>query len=107
MKVALQAHVFFAMMLCGAALGMVYDMLALLRRLLHAGCAMTGFLDLFFGAACAAGIIAAGLGLETEVFRWYVFAGVLLGMAVYGCTAGRIARLIIRSFAEMSKKVKK
>lgn len=107
MTVGQQTQVFVSMALCGAAFGAAYDVLALARRLLRAGRAVRDCLDLLFGVACAAGMIAVGLALQAEVFRWYVFAGVLLGLAAYGCTVGTIIRKIARTFGEMSKKVKK
>lgn len=107
MTVRQQAQIFVSMALYGAALGGAYDVLALARRLLHAGRAVRDCLDLMLGAACAAGMIAVGLALQAEVFRWYAFAGVLLGLVLYGCTVGTIVRKIAHTFGEMSKKVKK
>lgn len=86
-----QAHVFAAMLCCGACLGMIYDLLGPLRRItgLCAGA------DLLFGTVCAAGIVAVALNMQCEAFRLYVFVGVGLGLALYGLTIGAMIRRFI------------
>ena len=98
MTVMEQARVFGAMGICGAALGAVYDVLRLILR--------GGFmpvLDLALGVAAAAGMILTALMLETEAFRLYAFAGVLLGIGLYMLTIGAIIRKmsgVVRNFVK-------
>jgi len=98
MTVMEQACVFGAMGICGAALGAVYDVLRLILR--------GGFmpvLDLALGAAAAAGMILTALMHETEAFRLYAFAGVLLGIGLYMLTISAIIRKmsgVVRKFVK-------
>lgn len=92
MSPAEQARTLLAMALCGAALGVVYDALRLLGRVLPGGRITEGALDLCFGVVCAAGIAAAALRLQVEAFRWYTLLGALLGMALYRASLGAALR---------------
>ena len=90
---------FGAMTACGAAVGAVHDAL---RMAMRGGLAHIG--DLALGVIAAAGIILTALRLETDAFRWYVFAGVWLGIALYRLTIGTIVR---RTSAAVRRIVKK
>lgn len=96
-----QARVFLAMMLCGAGLGAAYDLLSLLRQ----GRMLTVLADLLLGLLCAAGVVGAALLLRCDPFRLYMFAGVMLGFAIYMLSLGTIVRILKKSFIKLSKKV--
>lgn len=99
-----QARVFLAMAVCGAALGVAYDGLALLRRGLRLGPAATGVLDLAFGALCAAGMICVALVMQVDPFRWYEFAGVATGMLLYALSMGTFVRFVSKTVRKVIKK---
>jgi len=99
-----QLRVFLAMVLCGAALGAAYDALWLSRILLFQGKAALAAEDLLFGLLCAAGMIAAALCLEVDVFRLYTLAGTAAGMALYRVSVGTALRVSMRSIGKMIKK---
>jgi len=107
MTPAEQANAFAAMLLCGACMGVVYDMLGMLRRV-RGLCAIA---DILFGCCCAAGVILTALRLQIDAFRLYVFAGVGCGMALYGVTIGaairKLAAAIRRKIPESEEKCKK
>ncbi len=84
------------MALLGAALGLGYDALALLRRALALRRFGTALLDLLFGVLCAAGITLTALILRVNPFRWYVFAGAAAGLAIYFATIGTFVRIVLR-----------
>ncbi len=69
-------------------MGVVYDLLGLLRRItgLCAG------VDLLFGILFAAGIVAVALIMQCEAFRLYVFVGAGMGLAIYELTIGTMMR---------------
>lgn len=90
MTVAEQGRVFLAMTLVGAGLGCLLQALMMLCRAVRAGALLRGAAELLFGPCCAAGIIGGALKMQTEAFRWYVFAGVLAGMLIYGATLGAL-----------------
>lgn len=102
-----QALVFAAMGLCGFALGALYDLLGGLRRLLRAGQAITGALDVLFGLAFAAGVTAAALRLHTEAFRLYTLLGTALGMVLYAAAVGMPVRILYGAVERCVKKSKK
>lgn len=95
-----QARVFLTMMLCGACLGVLYDLLGMLRRTAFL-CALT---DVFFGLCCAVSVVAAALWLRCEAFRLYTFAGVGCGMALYGVSLGNIWRRIAHNVRQRIQK---
>ncbi len=95
-----QAQEFAAMAMTGALLGAAYDALGLLRRGRWSAAAS----DALFGLCCAAGVIAAGLALQCEVFRLYVLLGAALGFAAYQLTLGKGIRLLCAGMRALSKK---
>lgn len=101
-----QAQAFLAMMLAGAVLGAGYDVLALVRRGLSLRAVGTAIADLLFGILCAAGITLCALALRTDPFRWYAFAGVAAGMAIYFASIGTFVRILCRSFKKRVKEFK-
>lgn len=86
----------------GAAMGLCYDLLGLMRR----GWLGTGAADLLFGALCASGMTLIALELRMSPFRLYAFAGVGLGMAAYAATLGRLFRFLAARSALRRAKVR-
>lgn len=108
MTVGEQAVVFAAMTAGGAALGMLYDALALVRRALCAGSVVTGMLDAGYGLCCGAGVAILALCLRAEAFRLYVFLGTALGWVLYMGIIGIPLRILdagIRRRVKKSRKV--
>lgn len=81
-------------------MGAIYDLLSPMRHMKG----FCGAVDLLFGALCAAGIAAAGLAMQTEAFRLYVFAGAGLGFVLYMLTAGRMLRQLVRGIGKLRGK---
>ena len=98
MIAAEQARVCAVMTVCGLALGGIYDVMGLIRR-----SAAALFADLAFGPVCALMMIAAGLALETDVFRLYTFLSLALGMTVYALTIGTAVRRMKVGFRRIGK----
>ena len=97
-----QTEIFLAMMVVGACLGVAYDLLGVLRRGMLCAAA-----DVVFGMLCAAAMTAAGLVLQCDVFRLFTFAGVVMGMCLYGVTFGAFFRMVRRILRQRVKKVQK
>lgn len=78
-----QANIFLAMVYAGLAVGVCYDLLRLLRRLLKARRLLTGALDLLFwvgASGCAAWMLAvSGEGS----LRVYALMGCASGLVLY------------------------
>ena len=101
MTVADQAHVFAAMMLCGAGTGMLHDLMAVFRR----NAFSTAAADLLLGSACALSVIGAGLALRCDPFRLYSILGVSIGWALYAVSLGTVVRILTGLLIGLSKKV--
>jgi len=101
MTVADQARVFAAMMLCGAAIGMLHDLLAVCRGNPY----FTAVADLLLGIGGGLGVIAVGLMLCCDPFRLYTALGVGGGWTVYALSLGRGVRILAAAFEKLSKKV--
>ena len=99
MTAAEQASVFAAMAACGAALGMIGDVLSPLRR----GVAVH-VLDIMMGVTAAGMMTLCALRMRTDVFRLYVFAGAACGFAIYSLTLGTIVRKLAHCVRSMNKK---
>jgi len=95
-----QAHVFAAMLCCGACMGTVYDLLSPVRHTKG----LCGVGDLLFGVLCAAGIIVTALTMQTEAFRLYVFAGAGLGFGAYMLTVGLMLRRLAHGIGHLRRK---
>ena len=92
----------FAVHLCGALLGAVYDALGALRR----GRLLTAAADLLFGVLAAAAVIAAALVLRCDAYRLYTLLGVGAGFALYQCSIGTTVRFLKGRFRKLSEKEK-
>lgn len=101
MTVAEQARAFAAMMLCGAGVGAVHDLLAVCRK----NTAWTAAADLALGLIAAMGVIATGLALRCDPFRLYTILGVAAGWGIYRFSLGTIVRALIGFFTKLSTKV--
>ena len=102
-----ELRVLLAMILCGAALGVVYDGLWLLRKAFFPGGAALAIADLLYGPICAVGMIAAAFLLRMDAFRLYILGGVLCGMALQRISVGAFLRLVIvraKNLAKMNGK---
>lgn len=104
MPAAEQGRVFLAMALCGALCAGVYDALRLTMEAIGGGKLLCGAVDLLFGALCAAGMTATALLMMTDPFRWFEFAGILLGVAVYGLSIGTFVRYVYKRLKKLMKK---
>ena len=103
MSAAEQARVFLAMALCGALCAAAYDALRCLAKAAGGGAVLCGAADLLFGILCAAGMTATALAMRTDPFRWFEFAGVALGCALYALTIGTFVRSIYKLFRKFTQ----
>lgn len=88
----MQTRMMTVMLLCGAALGVAYDLLGMMRRLFSKSVLIGTGGDLLLGGVCATSMITAGLWLRQNPFRLFAFSGVAAGFAVYMLTLGTIVR---------------
>ncbi|MBR3795041.1 MAG: hypothetical protein IKK34_03280 [Clostridia bacterium] len=107
MTVGEQAYVFAVMTAGGAALGMLYDVLALLRCALRAGGLLNGVLDGVYGLGCGVSAVLLALRMQAEAFRLYVLLGILLGLALYMGMIGAPVRVLAANIRMRVKKSRK
>lgn len=82
---------FAAAVYCGLAIGIMYDLFALLRRPFK-GAVTTGIIDMLFYAAAAAMAALALLYINCGTLRLYLFAAMALGIYLYVRFPGRLIR---------------
>ena len=99
-----ELRVLLAMILCGAALGVVYDGLWMLRKAFFPGRAALAMMDLLYGPVCALGVIAAAFLLRVDALRLYILGGALCGMILQRITAGVFLRSMVQRVKKLAKK---
>lgn len=87
-----QGYVFAYMMLCGVALGAVYELFRAMRLLTAAGRAFTALLDAAMCAVMALIMCAMLLRANGGELRLYAIAGCALGMAAFEAGPARLLR---------------
>ena len=100
-----QSAAFLIMLACGLRIGLVYDLLRLLRRLFQPGLILSLALDCLFGAA-AAGVFSLSLwrALEGEL-RLYALMGALCGFLLYGATLSRLLAALAKWIASRLRRL--
>jgi spore cortex biosynthesis protein YabQ len=94
-----QAGVFLAMVYAGLLVGLMYDGLRLLRRLLLANAWVTALLDLIFWLGAGA-VTAVALALRGEgALRLYALAGCASGAVLYLLGISRLLRALGQALA--------
>lgn len=78
-----QGSVFLTMVYAGLLCGVVYDILRVLRRMLHAGPIASAAADLLFWLLSALTCSYALLRISHEPVRLYALLGALCGMLLY------------------------
>ncbi len=100
-----QLYVFFAMLLGGAASGLLSDVCMILRMQLGRRRITTGLVDLALWALLAAGIFLLNMRVNNGELRWFSFCAILLGATLYFLTMSRAVRLILGWVFSVSKKI--
>lgn len=92
-----QGWIFLVMLAAGAAVGVLWDALALLRRLLEAGFFLSLIADILLGLGSAAILIFAMVRANYGQPRAYMFVAAGLGAALYGIAVARPLHAILRA----------
>ena len=92
-----QGWIFLVMLAAGAAVGVLWDALALLRRLLEAGFFLSLIADILLGLGSAAILIIAMVRANYGQPRAYMFVAAGLGAALYGIAVARPLHAILRT----------
>jgi spore cortex biosynthesis protein YabQ len=89
-----QSQIFLMMLYAGAAVGLWYDALRLVRYMLRAGRALAFALDIVFGVGSAALVIAFMLKANYVELRLYALLGALCGLVLYAFTISPVVLLV-------------
>ena len=99
-----QGWIFLLMFAAGAAIGALWDGLALLRRLLEAEFCLSLIADVFLGLGAAAILIAAMLRANYGQPRAYMFLAAGLGAALYGIAVARPLHAVLRAVKRLERR---
>ncbi|HEY3369057.1 MAG TPA: spore cortex biosynthesis protein YabQ [Symbiobacteriaceae bacterium] len=94
-RLDLQFYAFFAVVLCGAVLGLLFDFLRVVVRRWRLGLVMSAAADLLFWAAATVAISAALFYGNWGDRRLYVLVGLLAGVSLYGWLASPVVSWLI------------
>ena len=100
-----QWKVFVAMMAAGLLVGLVYDLLAALRRLLRAGPLLSLCADLAFGLAAALVLGGALTFANYGQMRLFAFLGAGAGAALYALGPHRLGRGLLHGFVRKFRRI--
>ena len=78
-----EVYVFLAMIICGGALAVVFDMLRVMRMILNPSAVIVSASDILFWIFAAFVISAAAWNLNSGIFRFYEPLGIILGAVIY------------------------
>lgn len=95
LRLNLQFYGFFVTMLCGAALGVAFDLLRVTRRMYQPGRWTAPVVDLVFWVVASA-TLSSGLFLANWAeLRFYVVVGILSGVGLYLWLASPVVSLLM------------
>ncbi len=100
-----QWKVLVAMMVAGLLVGLVYDLLAALRRLLRAGTLLSLCADLAFGLMSALVLGGALTFANYGQMRLFAFLGAGAGAALYALGPHRLGRGLLRAIVRKFRRI--
>ena len=89
-----QSFAFFASLLFGFFLGLCYEFLRILRAAIRHNVWSVGIEDFFFAITCAFSVILLCYAYTSGQVRWFVPAGMFVGVLCYFLSLGRLISLI-------------
>ena len=102
---AVQSTAFLYSLPLGAVLGVIYGIIALLRKTLNLKKGTVIALDITFMLLCAVSIFYFSLGFLDGYIRVYVIFGAGLGFFIYRLTIGRLLQGILNPILSWIKRI--
>lgn len=102
---AVQSTAFLYSLPLGAVLGIIYGIIALLRKTLNLKKGTVIALDITFMLLCAVSIFYFSLGFLDGYIRVYVIFGAGLGFFIYRLTIGRLLQGILNPIISWIKRI--
>lgn len=102
---AVQSTAFLYSLPLGAVLGIIYGIIALLRKTLNLKKGTVIALDITFMLLCAVSIFYFSLGFLDGYIRLYVIFGAGLGFFIYRLTIGRLLQRILNPILLWIKRI--
>lgn len=102
---AVQSTAFLYSLPLGAVLGIIYGIIALLRKTLNLKKGTVIALDITFMLLCAVSIFYFSLGFLDGYIRVYVIFGAGLGFFIYRLTIGRLLQRILNPIISWIKRI--
>ena len=91
-----EVYVFLAMIICGGALAVVFDMLRAMRMVLNPSAVIVSASDILFWIFAAYVISAAAWNFNSGIFRFYEPLGIILGAVFYFENILKFAKFIFK-----------
>jgi len=103
-----QPQAFLGMMYAGLAVGLLFDLAALVRKLLYAGKVLTLLVDCAFSLLAVILLAATWLHVNYLDFRMYALIGAAAGAALYALTVRPLLRfLVVRPLIFIGRRLKR
>lgn len=96
LKLDLQFYAFFVTILCGAVLGLLFDVLRVVRAHYRPNMLATSAADMLFWGVATLALSSGMFYANWAELRFYVVVGIVLGIALYLWLASQVVRFTIR-----------
>ncbi len=95
LRLNLQFYGFFVTLLCGAGLGVAYDLLRVIRRMYRPGRWTAPAVDLVFWVVASVTLSGGLFFANWAELRFYVLVGILLGIGLYLWLASPVVSILM------------
>ncbi len=100
-----QSFIFLCCILCGAFIGILFDLFRIIRRIIPAGNIATLIEDIVFWIITLGIVCYCALIINYGALRWYMFASISVGALLYFLTISRIVIYIAIFIITIVKKI--
>lgn len=104
-SVAQEVYVFFISVLSGVFIGIIYDLLRVVRRCSKPSAAITDVEDILFWAIAIAIMFFAVYFANNGKIRWYQFFGAILGQILHFFTLSKPICFLLQKIIEIFSKI--
>lgn len=101
----MQMQGFWLAVAVGVILGALYDVFRILRTFLHSRRRQVFVFDMLFMFLAAVGTFITALAADNGQIRFYLLAGEIMGMCIYGLTLGEISLWITAAMIRLTTKI--
>ncbi len=104
-SLAQEAYVFLATVLCGACIGIVYDLMRVIRSFSKPSVSLTDVHDIIFWSLASVIMFFTIHHINAGKMRWYEFLGAFLGAILYFLAFSKIFRYLLCRTVEIFSRI--